>query len=196
MRERRWQKLLDEFPELPQMRVLDVGGEIQFWRNLSVRPANVTMVNVMAQPQPEEDWVTAVQGDGCSLPRNMGEFDLVFSNSVIEHVGGHWRREQFAAEVRAASARYWVQTPYRYFPVEPHFLFPFFQHFPRAIQARIAVAWPIGNFTILKDPGVALQRVQETELIGLAEMRHYFPDAELLRERVAGLTKSLVAIKR
>ncbi|HEX4060865.1 MAG TPA: UDP-N-acetylmuramoyl-tripeptide--D-alanyl-D-alanine ligase [Streptosporangiaceae bacterium] len=54
------------------------------------------------------------------LRGSLRHYDLVFSNSLIEHVGGHERRERFADTVHQLSGAYWVQTPYRYFPVEPH----------------------------------------------------------------------------
>jgi hypothetical protein len=35
-----------------------------------------------------------------------------------------------------------------------------------------------------------------TELVGRTEMQHYFPDSTIHQERIGGLTKSLIAIKR
>lgn len=194
MRGKRWTLLLQQFPDLADMRVLDIGGEAQFWRHRNVRPSQVTMVNVFEQPV-DEPWMTAVAGDGCALPDGLGTFDLVFSNSVIEHVGGHWRRERFADEVRRSAPSYWVQTPNRYFPVEPHFLIPFFQHLPLAVRVQVAVRWPLGNYGTLKDRDLVLREALTTELVSRTEMRRYFPDAELVSERFAGLTKSLIAVK-
>jgi Methyltransferase domain len=195
LRARRWQRLLGTFPDLVELRVLDIGGEARFWRDRDVHPAHVTMVNVFRQ-EVEEDWITAVAGDGCDLPEGLGEFDLVFSNSVLEHVGGHWRRERFAEQVRGAAPRYWVQTPNRYFPIEPHFVFPFFQHLPVAAQVQVARAWPLGLAGWDKDREKLLREALEIELVSATEMARYFPDAELLREKVAGLTKSFIAVKR
>jgi hypothetical protein len=195
LRRRRWERFLREFPQIAEMHVLDIGGEAQFWRRRKPRPAHVTMVNVVAE-EAEEPWIRSVVGDGCALPAGLGEFDLVFSNSVIEHVGGHWRRERFAEQISAAAPRYWVQTPNRYFPVEPHFLFPFFQHLPRPVQASIAAHWPVGNFGRVRDREVAFGYALEIELLSRAEIRRYFPGAELLAEKVAGLTKSWIAVRR
>ena len=62
-------------------------------------------------------------------------YDVVFSNSLLEHVGGHAQRAALAREVRSLAPRHWVQTPYRYFPLEPHWLFPGMQ-FPLEAQAE------------------------------------------------------------
>jgi len=54
-----------------------------------------------------------------------GEFDLVFSNSVIEHVGDFERMRQFVHEARRVAKSYWIQTPSKWFPIEPHCGMPF-----------------------------------------------------------------------
>jgi hypothetical protein len=38
-----------------------------------------------------------------------------------------------------------------------------------------------------------MSEVQWTELIGIAELRAYFPGSEIRREKLAGLTKSIIA---
>lgn len=195
MRKQRWERFRAEFPDVATMRLLDIGGLAAFWRHVAIRPAHVTLVNTREQTV-EEPWMTAIVADACDLPDGLPEFDLVFSNSVIEHVGGHWRRQRFAEQIRTLGCDYWVQTPNRYFPVEPHFVFPFFQHLPSRARAGVATRWPIGNYGKLKDPVIALEKALAIELISAAEMRHYFPDAELLTERFAGLTKSLIAVRR
>ena len=90
--------------------------------------------------------VKAVVGDACSLPAELrGErFDLVYSNSVLEHVGGHDRRLAFAASVHELGDAHWIQTPYRYFPVEPHWLCPGLQLLPVRARAEVTLRWPLG----------------------------------------------------
>jgi hypothetical protein len=41
----------------------------------------------------------------------------------------------------------------------------------------------------------AMQQARWTELIGITEMRELFPDGEIWRERLAGLIKSVIAVK-
>jgi hypothetical protein len=193
-RERRWAAFCATFPEIADMTVLDIGGDARAWRLSEVRPAHVTLLNIFPQ-DPEESWMTSISGDACALPDDLPEVDLVYSNSVIEHVGGHWRRERYAAGIRAAASRYWVQTPYRYFPVEPHFLCPGLQFLPRRGQAAVLRRWPLGSGRYVSDDEDALARVLDIDLMSIAEMHRYFPDAELRKERIAGLVKSLIAVR-
>lgn len=75
-----------------------------------------------------------VQGDGRNLPYTNNEFDIVFSNSVIEHVGTFEDQKRFAEEIRRVAKSYWVQTPNRHFPVETHLIAPFIHFLPRNFQ--------------------------------------------------------------
>jgi hypothetical protein len=88
-----------------------------------------------------------------------------------------------------------VQTPYRYFPIEPHWLVPGLQFLPITLRARIAHRWPLA-YTPGRAKEAVLNTVMWTELIDRTQMRVYFPDSEILSERVAGLTKSLIAVRR
>jgi len=190
-RSARWAKFGAEFPELGDMRVLDLGGTPAYWRSAPVRPAAVTTVNLTAPEAPEE-WLTTVAGDACSFDGT--GYDLVVSNSLLEHLGGTERRRSFADVVHRAADRHWVQTPYRYFPVEPHWLFPGFQFLPVATRVAVTRRWRYGH-RHQPDPQRALRLVLEVELIGATEMGYLFPGSQVWHERVAGLTKSLVAIR-
>ena len=67
-----------------------------------------------------------------------------FSNSVIEHVPPQLQ-SKFAEEVARVATRYFVQTPNRYFPIEPHYQLPLFQFLPKgirkALNKRFALGW-------------------------------------------------------
>jgi hypothetical protein len=192
-RDRRWRVFHDAFPDIADLTVLDLGGDVRAWRISGVRPKHLILLNIFPQ-EVEEDWITPLVGDACEPP-DLPAADLVYSNSVIEHVGGHHRRAQFAEVVRRCE-RYWVQTPARGFPVEPHFMFPGLQYLPRGAQATLVTKWPVGNYAKVTDRSEALSYLLDIELLSADEMRFYFPDAELYKERFAGLTKSFVAIKR
>lgn len=88
-----------------------------------------------------------------------------------------------------------MQTPYRYFPIEPHWFFPGFQFLPVRARREVAMRWPLHPGR-RDDPVAALDEVLDIELLSKTEMRRYFPGSELVVERFAGLPKSLVAVRR
>jgi len=118
----------------------------------------------------------------------------VYSNSLIEHVGGFARRQAVAEVVRELAPHHWVQTPARSFPIEPHFLFPGFQFLPLSARARILEHWKLRHGQFPSDHDVAVSQAILVELISATEMKFLFPTSEILHERFAGLTKSLIAV--
>lgn len=194
-RARRWQTFERLFPDVSGFRVLDLGGTPTSWLRAPVRPKHVVVVNLAEVGDTGESWLTVEQGDACALPEHLFEqsFDLVFSNSLIEHVGGHARRQDLADAVHRLAPRHWVQTPYRYFPVEPHWLFPGMQFLPLRARAFVVRAWPLAHTRATRD--AATRIALGTELLSLTEMQHYFPRSEIVRERFGPLVKSMVAVR-
>jgi hypothetical protein len=195
MRLRRWDLIRAQLPELSHMDVLDLGGTADWWIRAPVRPRHVTIVNLEASGT-EEPWLTPVVGDACRADSVFAgrRFDLVFSNSLIEHVGGHGARCALSHSVRSLAPRYLVQTPYRYFPMEPHWIFPAMQFLPIPARRYIAPRWPLGH-TYGWDGPKALDEVMSTELLSATEMRTYFPDSQLLWERFLGFPKSMITVR-
>lgn len=194
LRAKRWQVFGQHFPDIARMRVLDLGGTALHWETSPLRPQSVVVLNLTPYCS-DVEWITAVQGDACAVPESIQrqEFDLVYSNSLIEHVGGHARRVAFAEQVRSLAPRHWVQTPYRYFPIEPHWLFPGLQFMPTNLRAKAIQIWPLSP---AKPRGrAAVTDVLEVELLSVTEMKYLFEDSIILREKVGGLTKSLIAVK-
>ncbi len=104
-----------------------------------------------------------------------------YSNSVVEHLPPG-AREAYARELRRIGRRWFVQTPNRWFPIEPHALLPFVHWVPRAAGRAL---WRLG---VSGDP------YDEVRLLGARELQELFPDAVIVRERAGPLTKSLVAV--
>lgn len=192
---RRWEHLKREFPNFAELNVLDLGGTTLWWQRAPVKPRSVTVIN-LHDPGERLSWLRPIEGDACDAVNLVGneKFDLVFSNSLIEHLGGHHARVRFAEAVRALAPRYAVQTPYRYFPIEPHWLFPGMQFLPLAVGAWIAPRWPLGH-TYGWPATRARGEVMYTELLSASDFRTYFPDAHIVWERVAGMPKSMTAIR-
>jgi hypothetical protein len=143
---------------------------------------------------------TFVSGDGCQLPFRDQSFEIVFSNSVIEHVGAPDQQRRFAEEIRRVGKRYWVQTPNRRFPVEQHLLTPFVHWLPRSMQRAWVTKWTVWDWVERPSPDRREFYIQhflgDIRLLSDAELAALFPDAEILRERSFGWTKSLIAVNR
>jgi Methyltransferase domain len=180
-------------------RVLDIGGTPEYWELLPVRP-RVTLLNT---PRAREELAGAMEwiaGDGRALPFRDGSFDVVFSNSVIEHVGDGESQRRFSAEVARVGRAYWVQTPNRWFPVEQHLLTPLIHWMPREWQRALAPRFNVWQF--LARPAEDRRRfyidhyLSDVRLLSARELRDLFPGARVIRERFLGWTKSLVAVGR
>ncbi|MFC7545829.1 class I SAM-dependent methyltransferase [Plantactinospora sp. GCM10030261] len=195
-RERRASWLAQTFPDLAQMSVVDLGGRLGNWLRAPVRPKRLHLINLEPMSGPVPDWVEVDHGDACELPTHLAlrRYDLVFSNSVLEHVGGHERRLRFAETVHGLADAHWIQTPYRYFPVEPHWIIPGMQFLPLPLRIVLARHWPLGH-TRAADRQRATHDVLWTELVGRSELRHYFPRSAIRVEWLAGLPKSLIAVR-
>jgi SAM-dependent methyltransferase len=79
---------------------------------------------------------TYVQGDACALPFGDGAFDIVFSNAVIEHVGGRDRQRRMVEEAVRVGKRVFLTTPNRLFPLEVHTRLPFVHWLPGPLAGR------------------------------------------------------------
>lgn len=183
----------------PETRVLDIGGTPGNWQ-LVARPPRVTLLNMPradAEMGGAAEWVAA---DGCALPFRDGAFDVVFSNSVIEHVGDRRRQQSFAREVARVGRAYWVQTPNRWFPVEQHLLTPLVHWLPRAWQRTLAPRLNLWRWLVRVTPDrrdfYIQHYLRDVRLLGAAEMRAMFPGGRVVRERFLGWTKSLIAVRR
>jgi hypothetical protein len=180
-------------------RLLDVGGSPAFWTEHPVMFGQVDVLNIhpfVWEEQPEYHIQTCV-GDGCSLQFADKNYDLVFSNSVIEHVGSWERQQAFAKEMRRVGKSVWVQTPAFECPIEPHYLAPFVHWLPKSIRGTI-IRWltPRGWLGKLSPKEVA-EMVETTRLLTKREMRILFPDCEIYTERLLGvIPKSYIALRK
>jgi hypothetical protein len=194
-RAQRWELFSKLFPDLSGLKILDLGGTAETWRRAQDRPAHVTLVNLEPSDSQGEDWLEYVYGDACE-PDTIGSarYDLVFSNSLLEHVGGYARRRALADVILNTAPRHWVQTPYRYFPVEPHWICPGMQFLPLAARITVARRWPLVH-TRPASADEAAVAVLWTELIGAREMRLLFPGSTVTFERLGGFPKSLISYR-
>lgn len=210
-RARRGQMFRDSFQIGPETRILDLGGGTGgHIASILQGKADVTVADIS-----ESDLAEAAQrgyrtvqlaGDEDVLPFEDNQFDIVFCSSVIEHVTGpkdemRWMTDdrrfnenadryqgQFASELRRIARGYFVQTPNKYFIVESHSWLPMFiVMMPRWLMVPTIRFtnrfWPKGTRP-------------DFRLFTRRQMQALFPDSEIASERVLGMTKSLIAIRR
>lgn len=135
---------LEELGPTPETTVLDVGADelafgegdgcrtMNFFEELYPWPERITALGLHegAGFRARYPGIRYVQGDACALPFADGEFDVVFSNAVIEHLGGRERQRTFVSEALRVGRRAFITTPDRRFPVELHTRLPFVHWLP------------------------------------------------------------------
>lgn len=194
-RQKRW----EYFRELTNavgrpMKILDVGGTQTVWERIGFADQpDVHIVLLNLNKMPANHWnMESLAGDGRSMPQFKDkEFDIVFSNSVIEHVGGIEGARSMAEEVRRVGKNYYIQTPYRYFPIEPHFFFPMWQFLPVSLRTTLVQNFQLGWEQKRPDRKNAEEQVRSIYLLTRKEMKKLFPEATTLQEHLLGLPKSI-----
>ena len=148
-RERKLRSFLELMAPGPETSVLDVGvsdsglagryGTDNFLEAAYPWPERITAVGVTGLDRFAEAFprVRCVVADGRALPFAEREFDVGFSNAVVEHVGGRADQLAFVHELCRVSKRVFVTTPNRLYPLEVHTLLPVVHWLPRRAQPSV-----------------------------------------------------------
>lgn len=183
--------------------ILDVGGREAYWKSipddfLVKHAVRITILNLPCDLVGEESrFFTYAVGDACDLseyPDN--SFDIVHSNSVIEHVGNWEKIKAFANETRRLAPELFVQTPYFWFPIEPHFVKLGHHWLPKPLRASMWMWCKMGQRGRAKDIDEAMTKLDdEPYLLDMRMFRFLFPDCRIIKEKFFLLTKSMVAFR-
>ncbi len=182
-------------------RIVDLGGRATYWKLgddlFAGGDVEVHLVNPATERVPPGGRFVSITADATDLDSFADmSYDLVHSNSVIEHVGDWRRMERMAQNVRRLAPRYFVQTPYLWFPVEPHFRAVGVQWLPEQWRMRLLMHRQLGFVGRQENVGAAMREIQSRYLLDWCQFSALFPDAELVPERFLGLTKSMLAIRK
>lgn len=196
-RENRWRRFRQYLAPDHGDSLVDIGGTVFDWLGRKDLVGKVDVINLQAYPvEQREDspFFRSMKGDGRKLEFADGSYDIAFSNSVIEHVGGWEDQQAFAQEARRVGRGLWVQTPAYGCPVEPHYLGLFLHWFPARWHVPLARWTSVVGLTRAAD----LHSIADhTRLLSKREMRILFPDCEIWTERLFFFfPKSHVAYRR
>jgi hypothetical protein len=175
--------------------IIDVGGYPSCW-SAAICPARITLVNLHIP-----EWLDSntcypmIKGDGCNLQFSDESFDIGYSNSVIEHLSTFENQQKFAQEIRRVGKRIWVQTPARWFFVEPHLITPLIHYLPKKWQRGLLRHFTVWGWITKPSQKQVDEFLQEVRLLTYKEMQLLFPDCQIRRERFLGMTKSFIAIR-
>lgn len=183
------------FSKNEPIRILDLGGTSYFWKNSSIPDLpriSITLLNLHLESSQHPN-INAVKGDATQLvdfePK---EFDLVFSNSVIEHLYTLENQQKMADEIRRVGKYHFIQTPNKHFPVEAHYALPFAQYMPKKWVHFILTRTKLSRLQKWKTED-AKQYLEEIRLITEPELRDLFPKSLIYQEKLMGLVKSISA---
>ena len=177
--------LIDTIGKAP-IRILDVGGTLSFWEVCGFTGApncEITLLNLdKVEVSEKYEYIKGVQGNGAEMGiYEDKEFDLVVSDSVIEHIWDCEKQKKMAREIQRVGKWYFVQTPNFFFPVEPHLLFPFFHFLPLLVRTQLLRCFGLGA----RKP---------VRLLKKREVRQLFPEGVILKETICELTQSFIVV--
>lgn len=186
-RDRRLAQFIEAVNPPKNAKILDLGGLPSMWGD-AAHQFEITIVNLpdaLSKEQHAPGPCRMLEGDATNL-RDLFEdqtFDIVFSNSVIEHVGDVTQQQAFANEVRRLGKAYWIQTPSNYFPIEAHTGVPFYWQMSESRRQRLQETWE-------QQLPLWSEMVRSTRVLTRSQMEALFPDSQIFVERKFGFEKS------
>lgn len=199
-REGKNEVFVESFPLTGNETILDVGGEVgkQGQTLLDAYPVKhkITVINIDIQHlerikeiYPE---INLVVGDACRLPFGDKQFDMVYSNAVIEHVGTLNDQRTMAGEVMRVGQGWFVTTPNRWYPFEFHLRMPLINWLPEPLMKRFARLWSFNHVRGRYQSGLT----PKFRLLSVRQMRRLFPSSTVIAQRITFWPETIMAIGR
>jgi hypothetical protein len=177
--------------------IIDLGGAKAYWDGFfDKEDIKITLVNLDPHQARNDPRFIFLNGDARNLHQfSDNSFDLVHSNSVIEHVGRWTDMRAMSNEVRRLAPAYYIQTPNFWFPFDPHTRMPFIHWLPTNLRYHLHSQFNLGFYEKASDIDRAMCSAEDAVMLDAKQMEQLFPDAIQIREKVAGLTKSFISIR-
>jgi hypothetical protein len=180
-----------------ETRVLDVGvtndsvsPESNFFEALYPFPERIVCVGTEDGSHLMRAYPGLLYQQVCSgeaLPFRNREFDIVFSNAVVEHAGSRSAQALFISELCRVGKAFFVTTPSRWFPVEHHTGLPLLHYLPAPVFRRMIRGTRYGFWALESNLNILTRR----------ELRRLFPsgiDPQIHIVKLAGIPCNLVAV--
>ena len=188
------------------LRVVDIGGTVAFWEDwwkLSDQDQlHVTLINnhrlddTQRKRQTPSRFIDNVCRDANTLtPADFGAFDLIFSNSFLEHLRSRGEQTRLADTIAASGLPYFVQVPNKHSPVDPHHPFaPYFAVYPFTLRVGLVRVSGFGAGGKARTLDDAREREQYYNPLGVRDMQALFPKAAVKVEKPLGVPMSILAL--
>lgn len=158
-RQRKWKLFIDTFNPKSNLRILNVGFSEKEYSNTDNfiekhyrYPEMITSlgIDMPCQYRSRYPSVQAVHYSGGAFPFKDKSFDVCWSNAVLEHVGCFSKQLEFIKEIKRVSAKAFITTPNRFFPIEVHTRTPLLHFLPKHLfdyyLIKTGKGWASGKY--------------------------------------------------
>lgn len=188
------------------LKIIDLGGTAAFWKEWGIDDKDrieITLINnhhIDKTNMRTDDALSFIKQE-IRDARDVSEsefarFDLIFSNSFLEHLESADAQEQICKKIEASGRDYFVQVPNKYSLIEPHFphpLVPFFALYPKPLQAWLLTKHHFGSGSREPTYESAKERLKYSHPLGIKDVRRLLPSATVIKEYTFGVPLSIVA---
>jgi len=198
-RKKRFDLFLDYLKKIKMEdpKIIDIGGTCNYWNLMNrIHQKNFkpVIVNISKEHLLNES-CNGIKGDGKLLSFIKDKsFDFAYSNSMIEHLSSLDDQLEMAKNIKRVAKFYFVQTPAFAFPLEPHFLFPFFHWLPRKVRILLVSRFNLGWFSRCKNEIEAEKLVDSIRIMKKKELKLIFRDSKIITERFFFIPKSYIVM--
>jgi len=170
-----FQRFMDVMQPIPTDKVLDIGvtsdtqyQESNFFEKLYPHKEQIVCVGTengkdLEKMYPGLKFFQVLPGK--KFPFVDNEFEIAFSNAVIEHVGSFAEQQAFVAEACRVARRVFISTPNRWFPIEHHTSIPLLHYLPKPLYRRIIRRTPFRYWSY----------EENLNILTISELRQCFP---------------------
>lgn len=187
-----FQDLIEQIENKSTLKIIDLGGVPIYWKNMGLAddPKFIIECHNLIKFTSEFTNIFCYTSDVTELTNiKENQFDIAYSNSVIEHVGSYENQKKMASEIKRVARYFFVQTPNFWFPIEPHVRLPIIHFLSLPLQTLLVLLTKRRSINCYKKIKSARERVQ---LLSRRELKMLFPDGIIMDEKYFGVAKSFM----